>query len=61
MTRTVALTTISLAASIGTIFLAVATPATENNRLAGALGITFGGLVAPAVLLTAAARSACQD
>ena len=61
MTRTVALTTISLAASIGTIALAVATPATENNRLAGALGITFGGLVAPAVLLTAAARSAYPD
>ena len=57
MSRTLALTTLSLAASIGTIALAVAVPANEHNKTAGAIGIVFGGLVAPAALLIKAGQS----
>lgn len=56
MTRALALSTASTACALATVALAVLTPATENNRLAGALGITFGGLIAPAALLISAAR-----
>lgn len=56
MTRTLTLSVLSLAASLGTVALAVAVPANEHNRTAGAIGLLFGGVIAPAALLTAAAR-----
>lgn len=56
MTRALALSTASTACAVVTVALAVLTPATEQNRLIGALGITFGGLIAPAALLASAAR-----
>ena len=56
MSRTLTLSVLSLAASIGTIGLAVAFPAGEHNRTAGAIGILFGGLIAPAALVITAAR-----
>ena len=56
MTRALALSTASTACAVVTVALAVLTPATEQNRLVGALGITFGGLIAPAALLVSAAR-----
>jgi len=56
MTRALALSTASAACALATVALAVLTPATEQNRLVGALGITVGGLLAPAALLSGAAR-----
>jgi len=56
MTRALALSTASTACAVVTVALAVLTPATEHNRTAGAIGILFGGLIAPAALLVSAAR-----
>jgi len=56
VTRALALSTASAACALATVALAVLTPATDQNRLAGALGITVGGLLAPAALLAGAAR-----
>lgn len=56
MTRTLILSNLSAACAIATVALAVFVPVDEQRKTAGAIGIVFGGLVAPAALLIKAAQ-----